>query len=377
MDYSYFSAPPQQQYYMGLPPTPSYDGIEHKINPHDNNNHHHHFDQFPLHQHQQHYFHNLHSGSPPNHHHAAVAGPTALHPTTSVDSAINLDLDSTQPRVPPFQSQHAQSFPPAPAAPPAAPAAAPADAGFALPPHSPTRTRSGSSDNDDSESASGGHTLIKRPSISSSITGTAATPSGTMTSTTANLTPAQSRRKAQNRAAQRAFRERKERHVRELEAKLNALETSTHSLQSDNERLKLLLQRAKTENEILRATSGNARGVGGDPLPSPTEDDVVTVAKIEDPHKVNTTGLGPGATILSRIPIVGAASSGNHLSASATWDLIQAHPAVRQGAVDVADVCERLRGAARCNGQGPVFEEDFVWRAIEESARAGSADELI
>ncbi|KAK7515826.1 hypothetical protein BKA81DRAFT_306276, partial [Phyllosticta paracitricarpa] len=196
-----------------------------------------------------------------------------------------------------------------------------------------------------------------------------------------NLTPAQSRRKAQNRAAQRAFRERKERHVRELEAKLSALESSTHSLQSDNERLKLLLQRAKTENEILRATSGNARGVGGDPLPSPTEDDGVTVitGKVEpDHHKLrDTSGLGPGATILSRIPIAGAASAGNHLSASATWDLIQAHPAVRQGAVDVADVCERLRGAARCNGQGPVFEEDFVWRAIEESARAGSADELI
>ncbi|KAK8154938.1 hypothetical protein BKA80DRAFT_209332, partial [Phyllosticta citrichinensis] len=193
-----------------------------------------------------------------------------------------------------------------------------------------------------------------------------------------NLTPAQSRRKAQNRAAQRAFRERKERHVRELEAKLSALESSTHSLQSDNERLKLLLQRAKTENEILRATSGSGeRGggggggvVGGDPLPSPTEDD--------DHHKPpDTAGLGPGATILSRIPIVGAASTGNHLGAKETWDLIQAHPAVRQGAVDVADVCERLRGAARCNGQGPVFEEDFVWRAIEESARAGSADELI
>ncbi|KAK8176254.1 hypothetical protein BC567DRAFT_287961, partial [Phyllosticta citribraziliensis] len=201
-----------------------------------------------------------------------------------------------------------------------------------------------------------------------------------------NLTPAQSRRKAQNRAAQRAFRERKERHVRELEAKLSALESSTHSLQSDNERLKLLLQRAKTENEILRATSGGGgRGgvVGGDPLPSPTEDDAVTVVtgkvpQDDDHHKPpDTAGLGPGATILSRIPIVGAASTGHHLGAKETWDLIQAHPAVRQGAVDVADVCERLRGAARCNGQGPVFEEDFVWRAIEESARAGSADELI
>ncbi|KAK7537299.1 uncharacterized protein J3D65DRAFT_667967 [Phyllosticta citribraziliensis] len=339
MDYSYFSAPPQQQYYMGLPPTPSYDGIENKINPHDNNQHHH-FDQFSLqHQPQQHYCHNLHSGSPPNHHHAAVAGPAALHPSASVDSAINLDLDSAQPRVPPFQQQ---SFPPAPTAPAAAPAAAPADAAFALPPHSPSRTRSGSSDNDDSESASG-HTIVKRPSISSLATGTAATPTGALTAT-GNLTPAQSRRKAQNRAAQRAFRERKERH---------------------------------------RQRAAEAAAAAGQDGKRDSARDAVTVVtgkvpQDDDHHKPpDTAGLGPGATILSRIPIVGAASTGHHLGAKETWDLIQAHPAVRQGAVDVADVCERLRGAARCNGQGPVFEEDFVWRAIEESARAGSADELI
>jgi chaperonin cofactor prefoldin len=32
--------------------------------------------------------------------------------------------------------------------------------------------------------------------------------------------------------------------VRDLEAKLNALENNTHSLQSDNDRLKMALQRA-------------------------------------------------------------------------------------------------------------------------------------
>ena len=41
--------------------------------------------------------------------------------------------------------------------------------------------------------------------------------------------------------------------MRDLEAKLNLLTTTTSSLQSDNERLKLMLQRAETENEILRS----------------------------------------------------------------------------------------------------------------------------
>ncbi|KAI4842073.1 hypothetical protein E4T45_09214, partial [Aureobasidium sp. EXF-8846] len=51
------------------------------------------------------------------------------------------------------------------------------------------------------------------------------------------LTPAQRRRKAQNRAAQRAFRDRKRQRVQELEAQLSALEVRTNSLESDNERL--------------------------------------------------------------------------------------------------------------------------------------------
>lgn len=64
------------------------------------------------------------------------------------------------------------------------------------------------------------------------------------------------------------------------------------------------------------------------------------------------------------------------LSTSATWDLIQSHPLVKQGLVDITDVCERIRPLARCDGQGPVYEEREIWKAIEQSRRAGG-DELI
>ncbi|KAG9875125.1 hypothetical protein KCU94_g22897, partial [Aureobasidium melanogenum] len=67
------------------------------------------------------------------------------------------------------------------------------------------------------------------------------------------LTPAQRRRKAQNRAAQRAFRDRKRQRVQELEAQLSALEVRTNSLESDNERLRHELLRTKEENEVLRS----------------------------------------------------------------------------------------------------------------------------
>ena len=54
--------------------------------------------------------------------------------------------------------------------------------------------------------------------------------------------------------SQHTSHERKESHVRDLEAKLNALKNYTDSLQSDNDHLKQALQRARTENEILRST---------------------------------------------------------------------------------------------------------------------------
>ncbi|KAF2397343.1 hypothetical protein EJ06DRAFT_566172 [Trichodelitschia bisporula] len=163
------------------------------------------------------------------------------------------------------------------------------------------------------------------------------------------LTPAQYRRKAQNRAAQRAFRERKERHVKDLEAKLEALESSATSLATDNQRLKLALQRANTENEILRARGGR-----------------------EGSWEEEYEGADGGWSESVRK----GGEGGALLQAHATWDVIQGHRLVKAGYVDVADVCERLRGKARCDGGGPVFSEWDVLRAVEESRRGGG-DELI
>jgi len=202
-----------------------------------------------------------------------------------------------------------------------------------------------------------------------------------------SLTPAQSRRKAQNRAAQRAFRERKERHVKELETKLSALESSTHSLQSDNERLKAALDRARTENDILRATTRSSPSTSrpisatypspGAYLPVHDDDD-------DDDDDDEDTATGYRVESLTNATVVNTAARehprtrarGKEVPAAQAWDLIQQHPLVKQGLVDVADVCERLKGSAKCDGHGPVFEESTIWRAVEESRRCGG-DELI
>jgi hypothetical protein len=56
-------------------------------------------------------------------------------------------------------------------------------------------------------------------------------------------------------------------------------------------------------------------------------------------------------------------------SAQQAWDRIQSHTLVQQGIVDIADVSERLKRRARCDGRGPVFEEgDILW-AVEGARR--------
>ncbi|KAJ6131569.1 hypothetical protein N7523_001275 [Penicillium sp. IBT 18751x] len=195
-----------------------------------------------------------------------------------------------------------------------------------------------------------------------------------------NMTPAQSKRKAQNRAAQRAFRERKERHVRDLEEKVNSLEEASKSLQADNERLKRELAKYATENEILRATSRSNHSPHEHPEPtvtgpmkySPTDFNTSLT-----PEGTASSGSGvtvPGAGSPHRVTVCQLTGE-KLLDAGDTWDLIQSHELFKRGQVDIGDVSERLKGLAQCNGQGPAFKESEVRRAIEESA--ADRDELI
>ncbi|KAI2637968.1 hypothetical protein GGS26DRAFT_435488 [Hypomontagnella submonticulosa] len=194
-----------------------------------------------------------------------------------------------------------------------------------------------------------------------------------------DLTPAQSRRKAQNRAAQRAFRERKERHVKDLEAKLANLEAQQHQTASENEKLKRDLQKMSTENEILRATSSvhaqhanNANGAALVASPPPT----TTGPMQYNPTDFYSDLLQNHANKTPSHRIVESAGGERLLAAGATWDYIISHDLFKKGLVDVGDVSLRLKSQAKCDGQGPVFEERVILQAIVESVASGS-DELL
>lgn len=172
--------------------------------------------------------------------------------------------------------------------------------------------------------------------------------------------------------------------MRDLEAKLNLLTTATSSLQSDNERLKLMLQRVQTENEILRATAQSSPkeihppGFVDDPSLLPQSRPNKKALSTNEPH-FDAARLANGLLSSDSSPSKSGSSpdSNSHLlSASATWDLLQSHPLYLSGAVDIGEVCERLKKMARCDGMGPMFEEDEVRKVIEEVGRSGG-DELI
>jgi regulator of replication initiation timing len=168
---------------------------------------------------------------------------------------------------------------------------------------------------------------------------------------------------------QRAFRERKERHVKDLQAKVAALEKNSATVAEENERLKLQLQKAATENEILKATSGNLNRRGSEPLPN-------AGPMRYSPTQFYTQVLEAHENKMPSHRIVTSESGERLLGAGATWDYIIRHPLYERGLVDVGVVSERLKKVAKCDGQGPVFEEKEIINAIEKSVASGS-DELL
>ena len=185
-------------------------------------------------------------------------------------------------------------------------------------------------------------------------------------------------------ARQRAFRERKEKAFKDLEQKLATMEASSSTIMSENELLRQQLQKYQTENEILRATSNlNASAIA---------QAATAVAAANTGHEENAAvAVGPMqynptdfynnllATHANKTPshrIVFSQTTGERLlGAGATWDLIVGHPLYEQGLVDVHEVCDKLKTRARCDGQGPVFEEGAILEFITQSAASGK-DEL-
>ncbi|KAL8916634.1 MAG: hypothetical protein Q9208_008393 [Pyrenodesmia sp. 3 TL-2023] len=81
------------------------------------------------------------------------------------------------------------------------------------------------------------------------------------------------RRRAQNRASQRAFRERKEKHVQQLEQELGTLEAKHHDLQKShsdlgeaNDKLKQEVEQLRSEIRTLKTAGDGSSMLGLSPV---------------------------------------------------------------------------------------------------------------
>lgn len=206
-----------------------------------------------------------------------------------------------------------------------------------------------------------------------------------------NLTPQQNKRKAQNRAAQRAFRERKERHVKDLEARNSTLQREAIVLQNENDKLRRELARVNAENQILQA---KASSIANDPISflSDSNDLVADLLNHESNRDCGGISnmkaqLGDSSDWMagvrwpqSKIQLTTPPADGSEaslLDPGATWDYIQAHEMVKKGLADIGNICEKLKRAARCDGTGPAIQDKEVTTVTQESTDVGEEAKLV
>ena len=122
----------------------------------------------------------------------------------------------------------------------------------------------------------------------------------------------QKKRKAQNRAAQRAFRERKERHLKELETKVEDLEKASESANHENGILRAQVDRLQSEvKEYRKRLSINPTSVNrSPPLQSKSNWDINSNFQFEFPKFGESTPSKAGA--LKRSSTAVASYKGNN-----------------------------------------------------------------
>jgi AP-1-like transcription factor len=157
--------------------------------------------------------------------------------------------------------------------------------------------------------------------------------------------------------------------VKELEKKLSEIESSATTLASDNQRLKLALQRLMTENEILRSTSASGRPgpqrMGKKPAPAESLQD-------KDGEKGKAPAEPPAVGQSPKVRGLGDKTAASSiLSMSDAWDFLIEHPLVKEGLVDITDASYRLRRTAKAGPYGPVFRKAEAQTAVKGSKRSG------
>lgn len=165
------------------------------------------------------------------------------------------------------------------------------------------------------------------------------------------------KKKAQNRAAQKAFRERKEARLKELEQKLHASESEKTKLQEEMDLLRKsnmeihkenrsLLQKSRYQLDHSRSPEDLAEDAGKYDFPTKHECYKVDTQQNEMLDLMNST-LTDDST-----------SSDKLMTVPETWEYLS-RLNERQD-FDVYEVMQKLKGSERCHSLGPAYSKQMV-----------------
>ncbi|CEP60907.1 Yap3p LALA0_S02e02388g [Lachancea lanzarotensis] len=159
------------------------------------------------------------------------------------------------------------------------------------------------------------------------------------------------RKKAQNRAAQKAFRERKEAKLKELEAKLLSSERDKKVLLQELEDLKKLNLEIATENRLLSKTEQR-----------PSSDVRTEAVKYHFPTRKQFFDAANGdhmAALKAPMSLSSYVRDGQKLlTLPATWEYL--HELSKSEDFDIYFVMETLRGNEVCHGYGPAYPQNVI-----------------
>ncbi|KAG7893017.1 hypothetical protein KL936_001191 [Ogataea polymorpha] len=183
------------------------------------------------------------------------------------------------------------------------------------------------------------------------------------------------KRKAQNRAAQRAFRERKEIKLKELSAKLSQSESERQRLLQEIEQLKQKNTLLGIENEMLQKMEkpalpkGHSSTRGQYDFPQTREDFIKSVVDVRT-SAPEAPPAGVPHSMVDGVPYSIQAYNHNNekvLTVAAVWDYLNEIASEKDINLDIPGIISQLRGSEVCHGHGPAYPVSVVNAVVEKN----------
>lgn len=181
------------------------------------------------------------------------------------------------------------------------------------------------------------------------------------------------KKKALNRLAQRAFRERKETKLKQLESKLLESEDERQKLRDELEQIQLRYASLSSENRILRTGNEMVDALADGhkfSFPSTQDQFILNMLEGNTVHKVNPENV-------NRVYNEPTNPTVKLLAIGAVWDYLQIKQEEEEFEnVDMIEVMQHLRGNEKCHGFGPAYALELVNNVLHSVAAQQQGDYL-